>query len=33
MSYPPDEYIKADPDFWQPKEATTKTVAAKNDKH
>jgi hypothetical protein len=32
MSYPPDEYIKGDPDFWQPKEATNKTVAAKNDK-
>jgi len=33
MSYPPDEYIKADPDFWQPKsEVTTKTAAAKNEK-
>ena len=31
MSYPPDDYIKADPDFWQPKPET-KTVAAKNDK-
>ena len=19
MSYPPDEWIKADPDFWKPK--------------
>lgn len=23
MSYPPDEYIKADPDFWQHKQPTT----------
>jgi hypothetical protein len=30
MSYPPDEFIKADPDFWKPKPATA--TAAKADK-
>jgi hypothetical protein len=32
MSYPSDDYIKGDPDFWQPKTETTKTVAAKGEK-
>ena len=40
MSYPPEEYIKADPDFWQHKATTTastkkpeaKTVAASDKK-
>ena len=28
MSYPPDEWVKADPDYWKPKaEATTKAAA------
>ena len=30
MSYPPDEFIKADPDFWKPKPATA--TAAKAEK-
>jgi hypothetical protein len=33
MSYPPEDYIKGDPDFWQPKsEATAKNTSAKNEK-
>jgi hypothetical protein len=26
MSYPPDEFVKADPDFWKPKPATATTA-------
>src|SRR5262249_22352043 len=29
MSYPSEEMIKGDPEFWQPKTETTKTLAAK----
>ena len=32
MSYPSDDLIKGDPDFWQPPKTETKTVAAKNEK-
>ena len=28
MSYPPDEFVKADPDFWKSKPATTTTAKA-----
>jgi hypothetical protein len=34
MSYPPDEYIKADADFWAPKEEpAAKPAAEKTKKH
>ncbi len=33
MSYASDEYIKADADFWAPKEEPAKTVAEKTKKH
>jgi hypothetical protein len=29
MSYPPDEWIKADPDFWKPKPSATATAPKK----
>lgn len=29
MSYPPDEWIKADPEFWQPKATAASTGATK----
>jgi hypothetical protein len=32
MSYPSDDLIKGDPEFWQPPKTETKTVAAKNEK-
>jgi len=31
MSYPPDEWIKADPDFWKPKPSSTAAAPKKAD--
>jgi hypothetical protein len=31
MSYPPDEWVKADPDFWKPKAAMPAKAPAKSD--
>ena len=32
MSYPPEEWIKADPDFWKPKPAAPKAAASATKK-
>ena len=33
QSYPPDEFIKADPDFWAPKAAAKPMMEGKKGKH
>jgi len=32
MSYAPDEWIKADPDFWKPKASLAAPASKKTDK-
>jgi len=32
MSYPAEEWIKSDPDFWKPKPATRMAKPAAGDK-
>jgi hypothetical protein len=33
QSYPPDEFVKADPDFWTPKAAAKPETEGKKGKH